>query len=294
MTRNIHVIINPASGQPQPVLHTLNSVFYPAGVDWEISITKESGDAQRFARHAAQSGADVVAVNGGDGTVMEVAQGLMGSEVPMGILPGGTANLVSVELGIPRDLHSAAEIIVNQESQVRMVDMGKVGDDHFLLRAGIGFDAENVKTVDREMKDRYGKLAYSIGGIKTMRETKAAAYTFTLDGEKVDGEGINCLVDNCGNFGVSGFSLARDISVSDGMLDVILIRNVSFKSALSAVGSIAGKSPPEDSFFHWQASEITIETDPPQLVHLDGELWGETPLRIGVVAGAVGVLTLGT
>ncbi len=80
MVKRIYVVINPASGQPKPVLHTLNSVFRAADVDWDVSITKESGDGQRFAKEALATGADVVAAFGGDGTVMEVASALMGSQ----------------------------------------------------------------------------------------------------------------------------------------------------------------------------------------------------------------------
>ena len=110
MSRKICVIVNPGSGQPKPVLHTLNSIFRPAEVEWDLKLTHSSGDAERFAREAAADQVDAVAAFGGDGTIMEVARGVMGSETPMAILPGGTANLMSVEMGIPRDLTKAVEI----------------------------------------------------------------------------------------------------------------------------------------------------------------------------------------
>jgi diacylglycerol kinase family enzyme len=110
MAKYIHVVINPASGQDQPILNTLNDVFQVFDVDWGVSVTRKSGDAQRFAETAVAEGADVVAAYGGDGTVMEVAQSLIGSDVPLAILPGGTGNLMSVELGIPKNLAKAAEV----------------------------------------------------------------------------------------------------------------------------------------------------------------------------------------
>ena len=93
MAKHIHVVINPASGQDQPILNTINDVFRECGVSWDISVTQQSGDARRFAETAVANGADVVAGYGGDGSVMEVAQGLMGTDIPLAILPGGTANL---------------------------------------------------------------------------------------------------------------------------------------------------------------------------------------------------------
>jgi diacylglycerol kinase family enzyme len=93
MAKKIHIIINPASGPPQPILNQLNDVFHPAGVEWGVSLTQKSGDATRYARQAITDGAEVVGSYGGDGTVMEVAQAVQGGQVPMAILPGGTANL---------------------------------------------------------------------------------------------------------------------------------------------------------------------------------------------------------
>jgi len=170
MTRNIRVIINPGSGQPKPILHTLNQVFSSAGVEWDISLTQESGDAERFAQEAVKSGVDAVAAFGGDGTVMEVARGVMGSQVPLAILPGGTANLMSVELGIPKDLNQAAEIIASPESEIKSIDVGEIGGTHFLLRVGLGIAAQKVELADRELKDRYGIMAYSIAALKAMKD----------------------------------------------------------------------------------------------------------------------------
>src|SRR5436305_1699664 len=70
MFKCIHVIVNPVAGQKRPILGTLNRVFHPAGIDWEVKVTKQAGDARRYAQEAAAEGADAVAVNGGDGTVM--------------------------------------------------------------------------------------------------------------------------------------------------------------------------------------------------------------------------------
>ena len=156
MAPRIHVVINPGSGKPKPILHTLNAVFRPRDIEWEISLTRKSGDAERFARQAAENGADIVAAYGGDGTVMEVARGLMGLETPLAIFPGGTANLMAVELGIPKDLSKAAELAVNEHSTIHSIDVGRSGAGYFLLRVGMGFPARKVEYADGELKDRFG------------------------------------------------------------------------------------------------------------------------------------------
>ncbi len=109
--KRVHVIVNPASGKDQPILHTLNSVFHAAGIDWDIYVTKAGGDAQRLAAEAVHAGADAVAVYGGDGTVAEVAAGLFHSEMPLVVLPGGTTNATGHSLGIPVDLAEAAALL---------------------------------------------------------------------------------------------------------------------------------------------------------------------------------------
>lgn len=291
MARKIQIVINPGSGQPKPILHTLNQVFRPVGVNWNISLTQKSGDAERFAREAVKAGVDVVAAFGGDGTVMEVARGVMDSEVPMAILPGGTANLMSVELGIPKDLTKAATIIASEDSPVKSIDVGEIEGSFFLLRVGLGIAAQKVEIADRDLKDRYGILAYSIAAIKAAKDAKQVKYNFILDGEEIEAEGVTCLVDNAGNFGVSGFKAHKDISVSDGLLDVILVRDRSFQSVVAVGKGALESTPSSDSYFHWQAEEIYIETDPPQSIQVDGEVGWQTPVSIKVVPQAVKVIT---
>jgi diacylglycerol kinase family enzyme len=152
MARKIHVVINPASGQPQPILHTLNSVFHPLGIDWEVFITRESGDAERYSRQAAASGVDVVAAYGGDGTVMEAARGLAGSPTPLAILPGGTANLMSVELSVPKDLAQAAAIAANPNSRAGGGCRPFRRPDPFPAAPGLGFAARKVEIADRDLR----------------------------------------------------------------------------------------------------------------------------------------------
>jgi diacylglycerol kinase (ATP) len=291
MSRKITVIINPGSGQPKPILHSLNSVFRPADVTWEVFLTHESGDAEKFAREAVQNKVDAVAVFGGDGSVMEVARGVMGSDIPMAILPGGTANLMSVELGIPKDLIKAAEIAADPASKMRAIDMGDINGTFFLLRVGLGIAAQKVELADREMKDRFGIMAYSIAALKAMKDAQQVRYRFTLDGKQIEEDGITCLVDNAGNFGVAGFTASNNISVSDGLLDVLLIRDKSFQTAVAVGKSVATSTPSGDTVHHWQAKEISIDADPPQSIQVDGEIGWETPVNIKVLPGVVNVLT---
>jgi len=289
--KQIHVIINPVSGRPQPVLSTLNSVFRQANVKWDVSVTHESGDARRAASTAVAQGVDVVAVYGGDGTVLEAATGLLGTTTPMAILPGGTANVLSVELNIPQALAAAARIACSGDSPVRKVDMGQSGERFFIQRIGVGLDADKVNRATRELKQKYGRLAYSISWLQAARETPRVRYALRLDGREVECEGVTCHIANSGSIGVPGLVLLHEISVSDGLLDVLVMRDTSIGSALS-IASIAANHPSNpDAFHHWQVRVVTVTVDPPQRVHADGEMWESTPLSVQVLPEAVGILT---
>ncbi len=290
MTQKVHVVINPASGQPQTILNMLNNVFHPVGVDWAVSITQRSGDAVRYARQAIADGAEVIGAYGGDGTVMEVAEAVQGREVPMAILPGGTANLMSVELGIPKDLSEAAKIMIDPESTIRWIDMGQAGKQQFMLRVGMGFSAEKVKLADRELKDKWGILAYSIAGLKALKTAPVAKYHLTVDGKEFETDGKTCLIDNAGNMGSQGVAPSKTISISDGLLDVLLVRDARAGSWIALGKSLRGQED-QEAVKHWQGREIYIECDPPQDVQGDGEIWGQTPVSVQVLPGVLPIMT---
>lgn len=287
-SRRVHVIVNPASGQPKPILHTLNAVFGKHGVEWDVFITKAYGDAQRFTKAAVAAGVDAVAVFGGDGTVMEVAKAVSNTPVPMAILPGGTANLLSVELGIPKDLEQATTIAAQPDSPVRAVDMGKIGDDYFILRIGLGFPALKVKYADRKLKNRFGILAYSIAGMKAIKDTQKVQYSLNLDGQPYEVVGLACVIDNAGNMGVQSVTHSKQVSVDDGLLDVLIVRD-SALIALLTTGAMSDQ-PREQLFYHWQARQISVDANPVQPIQVDGEIGWQTPVAINVIPGAVRVL----
>ena len=290
MYRRIAVIINPASGQDRPVLGLLNRVFGPAGVDWDVFVTKRPGDGRRYAEQARQRDFDAVAVYGGDGTIAEVASGLVGSHLPLAIFPGGTANVLSVELGIPGDVAEACALVTDQMAVLRPVDMARCDGGHFILRAGIGFEAAMVEGADRDLKDRFGQLAYVFSALQALRDPPMARYTLTIDGEQVITEGVTCIVANSGSMGRIGLSLAPNISVSDGVLDVIVIRRADLPGLLAVAASVLGGREDAEPLQRWPARTVAIEADPPQAVTLDGEMSGTTPIRAEVIPGALKVI----
>jgi YegS/Rv2252/BmrU family lipid kinase len=236
------------------------------------------------------AGVDAVAVYGGDGTVTEAASGLIGSNMPLAILPGGTGNVMSIELGIPAKLGDAIALLCDATQGSRLVDMGMIGDRPFFGHVAIGLEADMHQAADRTMKDRLGFLAYPIAALQALVDRPVSHYTLTLDEEKVEMDVLDCMITNLGSIGVLGATLANNISVSDGLLDVILIRKADVASLGELVGSITGLTDPAKLLPHWQVRSVSIAADPPQKVTADGELLGSTPVDIRVLPGAIRVI----
>jgi len=286
--KRVLAIINPAAGIERPILKPLNHVLRSAGIAWDIAITHASGDAKHFAREAVDAGYDAVMIYGGDGSVMEAASGLRGSGIPLAIIPGGTGNVMSIELGIENDVTQAAELLTRENISLREIDMGQVGDNYFVLRVATGYEAEFVKGTSREAKERLGSLAYTLTAIK--QGLALVRYTLILDGNTVEVDGYTCMVANSGNIGVAGMPLLSRINISDGLLDVVVVQNLNFFSLLQQPGTRNEQAVQDRMVQRWQVREVTVETQNPQTVVGDGEVWGETPFSAKVLPGAVRVI----
>lgn len=292
--KNIRIILNPASGMKNPPLRQFNALFKDAGFEWDMVVTKEFGDGFQMAQKAVKDGADIVAAYGGDGTVMDIACGLQGSDTPMAILPGGTGNVLSSELGISHNLEEAA-ILITQPSKARIhkIDLGNTNDKKmpgFALRAGVGLEANMLEGTDRESKEKYGIFAYIMNGIQALRDIKESNYHLTLDDEVVDVKGLTCLVANAGAFGVPGLTIDPCIKIDDGLLDVFVIRKMDLMGLFSVAATVVSGQEVKGPIQHWQAKKIKIETDPIQSTQADGEMWGKSPIEINVAPQSLKVI----
>jgi diacylglycerol kinase (ATP) len=292
MSKRVQVIINPTAGQDQPILGVLNRVFHDSGIAWDGSITNTAGDARRFAQAAVAAGVDVVAAYGGDGTVMEVASGLIGSSVPLAIFPGGTANVLSLELGISSDLAEATALVCNEECAIIPIDMGQLDEDqYFILRVGTGLEADMVGGADRDLKNRLGTLAYALSALQAIQNPTLSRYRLTIDGQPVESEGISCLICNSGNLGSAGMTLSSAVSVRDGLLDVFVLQQANLASLLALTRDVLTQTEPATAALqHWQGRDITLVAEPNQTVQADGEVLGQTPITAKVLPAAVRVI----
>ncbi len=285
----VKVIANPGAGQPEPVLSVLNDTLGAAGIEWDVTVTHAAGDGYDAARLASGQGYDLVGVYGGDGTVAEVAAALALGGPPMVILPGGTGNALAEDLGIPKTLPEAAALLAEGDYEIRRVDMGTLGDRTFILRLTMGFEASLVDVATREMKDRFGWLAYAFAFLQTLSDPPMATYRIVVDGEAIEAHGLACIVANSASAGVMGVRIAEGVELSDGLLDVIVVERPDLMQLAGNAVDAAGGQPPR-SMSRWRGKVIRVESDPVQPVLNDGEDAGSTPVEVSVLPGAIGIL----
>jgi diacylglycerol kinase (ATP) len=285
---HIHFIINPASGKQEPILSYINEVLADTDTDWDITVTKKDRTAGDIARKLAGQ-TDLVAVYGGDGSVTEVASALFRTGTPMAIIPGGTANVMAKELNIPVDTKAALQLLKTDQYQIKAIDMGLMNDHPFLLRINLGIMADMVLQADRELKDNIGQLAYGVTAIKTIAEAEPADYNLQIDGENVNETGVSLTITNSGNMGVGDFALQPGISVTDGLLDIILLKDASILSLLKVAGSTFLQNETE-AVMHRQCKQVTITLDREQKIICDDFEYLTKKIIIKVVPASVNIL----
>lgn len=285
--KKIHIVINPAAGSDEPMINILNRAFRPYNVEWDVSITQKFGDAQVFAQRAIENGYDLVVGYGGDGTQHEIANALMGSNTAMGVLPGGTGNGFANELGIPKSLAAAAEVLCTSR-KLRKTDIVQLKDGYFIQRLYIGIEPE--QQTSREMKDKYGTLAYAITAYQRRKAQKQVNYRITIDGKLIEMPANKVYVVNAAQTG-TGISVTGKFSRSDdGLLEVFVLDLKSLETLSAAGERILHISSELAEKFIWQGQEITIETEVDQPVWADGEYIGRTPVTMKVIPGGLSVV----
>ena len=286
--KNIHIIINPAAGQDEPILSYLNKVFQDTEVNWEISITKREESASDIAKKLVGK-TDLIAIYGGDGSVTEVVQALYGQQTPLAIIPGGTANVMAKELNIPQNTIEAIKLLLSEDIEIKEIDMGLVNGHPFIIRINLGIFADMVLHTDRELKNSFGQLAYGITTVKTLSEAKPVKYKMKIDGVDVEEEGVALTVTNSGSIGIENYHLLPDISVTDGMLDVILMNNTDLMSVLRLAGSTFLQTESE-VLKHWKCKEINISMNESHTYICDDCEMEATEINIKVIPKALKIV----
>ena len=262
----------------------------------EVLATGGPGHARELAEYGVANGVNVIAVFGGDGTTMQAAAALVGTDVLLGVIPGGTGNLLAGNLRIPSSPASAARALLTAEPS--RFDLGRMerndGIQYFAVACGAGYDARVMAATLSEHKRRWGMAAYVATTLRLIGDIRSTLHHITIDGVEFQAHASMVLVANCGEVIPPLIRLRPGISPQDGLLDVIVVRADSFTESLRAVWDllrVAPGAPGEGTFIgHARGREVRVVSDGLQPVQLDGEPGGETPFTVTVVPDAIRIL----
>jgi diacylglycerol kinase (ATP) len=268
-SKHIVLIVHGARADRPDVRHLINWVR-EKGHHVEPHATFEAGQAFAIAAAAAKRGVDVVAAAGGDGTVNEVVNGLDGYDVPLGIIPLGTANDFARQVGIPADADHAMDVILQRKP--RRLDTASLNGRRFLNVSTGGVGAEATAETPAELKESLGPLAYAISGLRKLADFRPQYARFSGDGFEYEGEFLMFAVGLTRSTG-GGTMVTPMASATDGLLDLCVIEAMSRGDfARMALRVKRGEHVGQEGVQYVQVKSVTIDARDAISVNVDGEM----------------------
>ncbi len=290
------MIFNPTSGistvteqrmPPEETERTILEALLDNGLEPQVLYTTPEDGGEGMARQAAEEGVELVIAAGGDGTIHAVANGLIGTQSILGIIPTGTMNNLAHSLNIPETIPAACYTLFN--GKTRVIDVGKINDHPFLEVAGVGLEAALFPAAE-DIK-RPGLLSTVHGvlsGLKTVFSYQDARVRIEIDGMKQRiYNALQVTICNAPFYGAH-LQVASQILMDDGLLDVVVYRNFSKIEYLRHALSISqGRRPYQPKIKHLRARAIRLTADKPLEIQADGEPLGYTPAEVRVLQAAL-------
>ena len=289
-SRRIAFLSSPASGVGEGhagrdvVIRQLRA----AGAEVNDLVGHDAEESLTLVRKAVADGIDTVVVSGGDGLVHLAVQALAGTDVALGIIPAGSGNDAARALDIPLDDPLAAAEVVLRDRR-RTIDLGRSGDRWFLTVLTSGFDAL-VTARGNELRWPRGPLRYTAAVALELPRFRPLRYTLSLDGQERTLDAMMVSIANTEYFG-GGMRIGLGGRPDDGLLDVIVIRPLSRLSLVRFFPTVkTGEHVHHPAYERIQARAVTVAITPPITAYADGERFGEVPMTVECVPGALHVL----
>lgn len=259
--------------------------FARAGVSVQEVVT-EHADHARDVLKARSEVWDAVFVLGGDGTVMEVVGALAHSGTPVGVLPGGTGNLVAGVLGIPLGIRKAVERLLAGDRC--SFDLGQLPNGRFFaFAAGVGVDVAMVERTSHGRKRALGMVSYAITAARAAFGRELVHVTIDVDGRRIDARAVLAMIANAGSFLGGRFAVGPDVKPDDGELDLCLFMPERTRDIFVLIWRLLRKDfRPHPLMTFARGRVFRISSEPSVAVQADGDIVGRTPLEISVAPKA--------
>lgn len=284
------LIANPAARlvETHVSVDRLTACLQSTGLQVEVRVTQQAGDARRMAAEAVQAGVRRVVAAGGDGTINEVVQSLAGTETELAIVPLGTGNVFARSIGLDeRNLAESCQIAA--AGAVRQIDLGLMGGRYFAATAGAGIDAQIAMNLDPGWKQRIGKVAFVSEFFRSTLIQEPHVFRLTMDGRTIEGPMWGVLICNTNDY-TWRIRPVPDTREDDGLLDVVLMHRHGFLDFLDLVARMFFSG--ETAVGHPTASvmrvgRMDIDATPPVPWQVEGDVQGMTPVSVQVVPKAL-------
>ena len=316
------LIYNPSGGQVT-IRHELDKVVaFLNSFGWSVTLreTSKPFQATELARQAVNRGARVVIAAGGDGTVNEVANGLVSTDTALGVLPAGTTNSWALQMGIPalnplfpgtqavkmvaaleeiiarplpanyyrKLLLDAAQVLVEEHTVA--VDTGELSGRHFLMWAGIGFDAAIVESIQLQEKKALGSWAYVLPAIEAASRYSGTEVRLNLDGQVIKVSTPFIVISNIQLYG-GMIAIGAKACLNDAKLDVCIFKGGGFFTFVQqAMEVLTHRHLKDPQVEYHQCRDIIVESEHSLPVHVDGEPFTRTPIAIHTMPSSLLVI----
>ena len=289
----VFVILNPVAGHcdVHAVRDALDRHLSGAGIAYCVYETTGQERLSEIVRSAIDEGFDTFVAAGGDGTISGVIDGLVHTGLPLGILPVGTVNTLARELEIPLDLVRALRLVVGEHATISM-DVGRIEGHFFALNASVGASTSAMQATGQQEKRRLGPFAYLGPGIKALFGAQPHDFEIEVDGHSRHWRASEVVVANGGTVGDPVLRWGPDIRVDDGQLDLCVVRARSLLDYLLIAWNLLWGTQRRDRRLRCQRvrHSMSIQGREKMPVQVDGEIVGETPIRVEVLPDAVLVI----
>jgi len=290
-----YVVINPVSGTlpPDTVRETIQSTLQAHNVTFEIYETTGKENIRQVVRQAVQQGFELFLAAGGDGTAAAVVSGLVDTQIPLAVIPTGTWNVLARNLDIPLPLDQALELVF-QEHSIRVIDAMQVKDNFYILNISTGVGSRTMRTVKREEKRRFGRLADLWAALINLMGFQTYRLDVTIECKQTRFRALEVIVANSKIIGLKAIQLDPEIHMDDRKLNVCRLYAGDLIDFLRLVISIlSGKQRESWNILCLEAlQEVEIHCKEKNLpVQGDGELIGHLPILIKLRPKAIHIVT---